>query len=272
MSGTGLPLWSKQFGQVKHTLDPTLIAGLLTAIKGFSNQTIGSDLQEIVVESDRLHNFLVSDSILFTVHIDKRVPIERIDRLLNYTKEELIKIASENELPLEEIENLSFKKFQKLVEVLTPALERLALEIDNLRHELLVIYDESSFDSAQLRMLGKISEIVPLLTKNQLSLTIKDLKTKKIHFQQITAEIEFDKKNSITNLVSYIESQPYFLKDLERNISLVFISTAAISIFKVPQVDNIFIIIKDNMDVDNLIQFRKIIVEIQKKIIDFYKT
>ena len=50
-------------------------------------------------------------------------------------------------------------------------------------------------------MLGKISEIVPLLTKNQLSLTIKDLKTKKIHFQQITAEIEFDKKNSITNLV-----------------------------------------------------------------------
>lgn len=271
MSGTGLPIWSKQFGHVKHSVDPTLVAGLLTAIKGFSNQTIGSDLKEIVVESDKLHNFLVSDQILFTVHIDQRVPVEKVDLLLANARDEMAKIGLESNLPLYDIEKLSFKNFQKLVEVLNPALEKLATEINQLRQELLIIFDESSFDATQLKFLSKIPELVPLLTKNQLSLIVKDVKTKKIHFQQITAEIEPTKSNAISDLCTYIESQPYFLKDLEKNLSTLLILSAVVSIFKIPQTENIIIIIKDHGELDSLPQYRKIILEIQKKMFDFYK-
>ena len=272
LSGTGLPLWSKQFGRVKHTLDPTLIAGLLTAIKGFSTQAIGSDLKDLMLETDRLHNYLVSDKVLFTVHIDNRVPIEKMDNLLSHTKDELLSVASQSELPLQDIEKLSFKKFQTLVEVIGPTLEKLAVQISQLRQELLIIFDESSFDSTQLNFLSKIPELVPILTKNQLSLTVKDLSTKKIHFQQITSEIEFEKSNSISELVNFIETQQFFLKSLEKNPSIIFISNAAISTFKIPQAENLIIISKDHIEIDDLPQFRKITFELRKKIIDFYKN
>jgi hypothetical protein len=271
LSGTGLPLWSKQFGRVKHTLDPTLIAGLLTAIKGFSTQAIGSELKDLVLESDRLHNFLVSEQILFTVHLDQRVPIEKVDSLLNQTKSELIKIGQESELPLHEVERLSFKKFQNLVEVITPVLEKLAVYIAQLRTELLTIYDESSFDAAQLTLLSKIPELVPILTKHSLSLTVKDLKTKKIHFQQITSEIDYQTSNSISDLINYLESQEFFLKDLEKIPSIIFISNAIVSTFKVPQVDNLINIFKDHAELDDLPTFRKILFELRKRIMDFYK-
>ena len=220
LSGTGLPLWSKQFGRVKHTLDPTLIAGLLTAIKGFSTQAIGSDLKDIVLEEDKLHNYLVSERILFTVHLDKRVPIEKVDRLLNEAKQELLEIGSDAGLPLQEIERLSFKNFQKLVQIITPTLERLAVKVASLRNELLIIHDEKSFDSAQLTLLSKIPELVPLLTKHHVSLSVKDLKTNKIHFQQ-TSELEYDKSTSILEVMNYLEHQDFFLKDLETVIRLM---------------------------------------------------
>lgn len=270
LSGTGLPLWSKQFGRVKNTLDPTLIAGLLTAIKGFSNQAIGSDLKDIVLEEDRLHNFLVSDKVLFTIHIDERVPIDKVDQLLNETKNELLKISSEAGLSLLDIEKLSFKNFQKLVELITPTLEKLALKIDNLRNELLIIHDEKSFNLAQLTFLSKIPELVPQLTKHHLSLTVKDLKTNKIHFQQ-TSEVEYNKSTSILEVMNYFEHQDFFLKDLETIPSLIFISNAVVSAFKIPQVDNLILIFKDHIDVDDLPQFRKLIVDFKKKITDFYK-
>lgn len=271
LSGTGLPLWSKQFGRVKNQLDPTLIAGLLTAIKGFSNQAIGSDLKDLVLESDRLHNFLVSDKVLFTIHIDQRVPIEKVDLLLNETKQELLRISSEAGLSLIEIEKLSFKNFQKLVELITPTLEQLALKIDSLRNELLIIHDEKSFDSAQLTFLSKIPELVPLLTKHHLSLTVKDLKTNKIHFQQITSEVEYDKSTRILEVMNYLEHLDFFLKDLESIPSLIFISNAVVSAFKIPQVDNLILIFKDHIDIDDLPQFRKQIIDFKKKITDFYK-
>ena len=271
MSGTGLPLWSKKFGIVKNTLDPTLIAGLLTAIKGFSNQAIGSDLRDLVLESDKLHNFLVSENVLFTVHIDERVPESKLDNLLIASRDELLKIAEESDLPLQNIERLSFKKFQRLVEVITPVLEKLAVNINQLRNELLIIYDESSFDSTQLKLLSKIHEIVPLLTKNQLSLTIKDLNTKKIHFQQISAEIEHEKSTSISDLVNYIENQGYFQKSLEKDPVIIFISNAIVSAFKIPQGDNIIILIKDHAVVEDLPQFRKLSYDLRKKIIDLYE-
>lgn len=272
MSGTGLPLWSKQFGRVKNTLDPTLIAGLLTAIKGFSAQAIGSDLKDLVLEEDKLHNYLVSDQVLFTVHIDQRVPVEKIDTLLAKTRIELIDVAQSAELPLVDIERLSFKNFQKLVKIITPVLEKLAQNIDQLRNEMLIIYDESKFDPTQLAFLSKIPEIVPLLTKNQVSLTVKDLKTKKIHFQhQYSSEIQFDKANTFSELFNYIESQKYFLDDLEKNPSIIFISNTAISMFKIPQIDNIIIITKDHSELDDLANFRKNVFELKKKILDFYK-
>ena len=271
MSHTGLPLWSKKFGHVKNTLDPTLIAGLLTAIKGFSTEAIGSELKDLVLESDRLHNFLVSDTVLFTVHIDERVPEEKLDVLLIKARDELKKVTQEFGLSLDNLEKLTFKNFQKLVQVITPILEKLAVNIDQFRNELLMIYDESSFDSAQLILLSKIAELVPILTKNQASLTVKDLKTKKIHFQQISSEIEYDKSASITELVNFIESQQYFLKDLETTPSIIFISNAAISTFKIPQVENIIIVSKDHIELDDLPNFRKIVFELRKKIVDFYK-
>ena len=272
MSGTGLPLWSKKFGRVKNTLDPTLIAGLLTAIKGFSAQAIGSDLKDLVLESDKLHNYLVSENVLFTVHIDQRVPIEKLDLLLAKTRTELIDVAQSANLPLVDIERLSFKNFQKLVQIITPSLEKLAQNIDQFRNELLIIYDESKFDVSQLTFLSKISELVPILTKNQVFLTVKDLKTKKIHFQQgHTTEIEFDKARSIADLVNYIDSQEYFLDDLEKIPSIIFISNEAIGIFKIPDVDNIIIITKEHIELEDLVNFRKIIFELRKKILDFYK-
>lgn len=271
MSGTGLPLWSKQFDSVKHTLDPTLIAGLLTAIKGFSAQAIGSELRDLVLEGDKLHNFLVSDKVVFTVHIDERVPEEKLDALLNTSKSELLKVSNEINLPLANIERLSFKNFQKLVEAITPILERLASNINQLRQELLMIYDESQFDETQLKLLSKIPELVPILTKNQVSLTVKDLKTKKIHFQQINSDIEFEKSSSISNLITYIENQPYFQKDLEDVPIIILISNASVGVFKTPQVDNIIIILKDNIELDDFQPFRKLVMELRKKIIEFYK-
>lgn len=270
LSGTGLPLWSKQFGKVKHTLDPTLIAGLLTAIKGFSAQAIGSDLKDLVLESDRLHNFLVSDKIIFTVHIDKRVPEDKLDQLLLRSKEDLIKIARDAGLPLQDIEKLSFKKFQRLVEVIKPSLEKLAFNLDQFRHELQIIHDESSFDEAQLTLLSKIPELVPILTKNHLSLTVKDLKTKKVHFQQII-DLQYGKYSSMVELINYLEDQDYFLKDLERTPSLIFMGNSVVTVFKVAQTENIIIIFKDNMEMDELPQFRKLILEFKKKITDFYR-
>ena len=154
-----------------------------------------------------------------------------------------------------------FKKFQTLVEVIGPTLEKLAVQISQLRQELLIIFDESSFDSTQLNFLSKIPELVPILTKNQLSLTVKDLSTKKIHFQQITSEIEFEKSNSISELVNFIETQQFFLKSLEKNPSIIFISNAAISTFKIPQAENLIIISKDHIEIDDLPQFRKITFE-----------
>ncbi len=271
MSGTGLPLWSKQFTRVKHTLDPTLIAGLLTAIKGFSAQAIGSELKDLVLEGDKLHNFLVSDKIVFTVHIDERVPEEKLDALLTSSKEDLLQVANESDLPLQDIEKLSFKNFQKLVQVITPVLEKLASNIDQLRHELLMIYDESSFDSNQLTLLSKIPELVPILTKNQVSLTVKDLKTKKIHFQQINSDIEYDKSTGISDLISYIENQQYFQKDLENSPTIIFISNAIVGAFKTPEVDTLIILVKDHVELDDLPQFRKLLMDLRKKILDFYK-
>lgn len=271
MSGTGLPLWSKQFGSVKHTLDPTLIAGLLTAIKGFSAQAIGSELRDLVLEGNKLHNFLVSDKVVFTVHIDERVPESKLDALLNTSKSELLKVSNDINLPLQDIERLSFKNFQKLVHAITPVLERLASNINQLRQELLMIYDESQFDETQLKLLSKIPELVPILTKNQVSLTVKDLKTKKVHFQQISAEIEFDKSSSISDLISYIESQPYFQQDLEDIPTIIFISNAIVGAFKTPEVDNLIIIVKDHTELDDLVQFRKLVMELRKKIVEFYK-
>ncbi len=271
MSGTGLPLWSKKFGQVKNTLDPTLIAGLLTAIKGFSTQAIGSDLKDLVLESDKLHNFLVSDNILFTVHIDQRVPIEKLDNLLANSRDELINIAQDSNFTLSDIEKLSFKNFQKLVQVVTPVLDRLALNIDQFRNELFMIYDESLFDSVQLTLLSKIPELVPILTKNQVSLTIKDLKTQKIHFQQITAEIEYNKSSSIFDLISYIESKQFFLSDMETNPALIFTANAAVSVFKIPQSQSLIIVTKDHIEMDDLPNFRKIVFELRKRVVDFYK-
>lgn len=272
MSGTGLPLWSKKFGNTKHTLDPALIAGLLTAIKGFSAQAIGSELKDLVLEGDKLHNFLVSDKVVFTVHIDERVPEDKLDALLMTSKSELLKVSNDIDLPLTNIESLSFKNFQKLVEAITPLLERLASNINQLRQEILVIYDESQFDETQLKLLSKIPELVPILTKNQVSLTVKDLKTKKIHFQNsFSTDIEFDKSASLHDLINYIENQSYFQKDLEEVPIIIFISNSIIGAFKTPQVDNLIIILKDHIELDDFLPFRKLVMELRKKIIEFYK-
>ena len=155
--------------------------------------------------------------------------------------------------------------------MITPVLENLAVSINQLRNELLIIYDESSFDSSILNLLSKIQDLVPLLTKHQLSLTIKDLKTKKIHFQQISAEIEHDKSNSITDLMNYIENQEYFQKSLEKEPAIIFIGNAMVSAFKIPKGDNIIISIKDHVDIEDLPQFRKLSYDLRKKIIDLYE-
>ena len=136
---------------------------------------------------------------------------------------------------------------------------------------MLIIHDEKSFNSAQLTLLSKIPELVPFLTKHHVSLTVKDLKTNKIHFQQLTSELEYDKSTSILEVMNYLEHQDFFLKDLETIPSLIFISNAVVSAFRVQQVDNLIIIFKDHIEVDDLPHFRKLTLDLKKKITDFYK-
>lgn len=268
MSGTGLPLWSKQFGRVKHSLDPALIAGLLTAIKGFSDQAIGSELTDLVLENDKLHNFIVSEEILFTVHIDRRVDEhEKLDDILEKAKDfllELIKGSNINSLI-----SATFKEFQNLVKSFTPGLDEIAIEIASLRSDLIMIHDEKSFDANQLKLLSRVPELVPYLTKHQISIQIKDLKTKKIHFQQLTKISE--NSANINDMMNFLENQNFFTKDLETIPSQIFFSKTVISAFKIPVgLDNIFIMSKENVSMEQLSNFRKCTFEVKKKILDFF--
>ena len=167
MAKSGLPLWFKQFRKSEQSVDPTLVTGLLTAIKGFSNEAIGSELTDLVLANDKLHNHLVSEDILFTVHVDNRVETgvnHKLSDLLTKYSKKINDCAKEQNIT--NLSKANYTEFQNLIKSFKPILNDLAIDLDYLRSELLMAFDDNTFDTSQLSMLSKISELVPFLTKN----------------------------------------------------------------------------------------------------------
>ena len=118
-------------------------------------------------------------------------------------------------------------------------------------------------------MLSKISDLVPFLKKYQISLKVKDLKTGKVHFQQVTKYIS--KINEIDELMKSMEQQPFFLGNLECNPAQLFIGDIVISMFKIKNDQNtMFVLSKEKVTQKDLPQFIKSVISIKKRIQSMY--
>lgn len=273
MAGTGLPLYSHRFGPVRHTLDPALVAGLLTATRSFADQAIGSELKDLVLENEKLHSYQIAGSqMLFTVHIDHRVDIAQLDPLLESSHDKLREVAQSQGIELDSLEIASFNTFQRFVEAIQPVLDELSQELDALRQHLTMIYDETSFDDSQLTLLSKVPEIVPHLTKNQTSLSIRDLRTRKMHFQQLYSEMEYSKASQIYRIIDQMAEIDFFTQaDLTKDPAFLVLGGTSTAVFKIPEVDqNQFVVFKDHTPSDQFNNFKKLVVEIQRRVQSFY--
>ncbi|MHA2365008.1 MAG: hypothetical protein ACXAC7_13710 [Candidatus Hodarchaeales archaeon] len=269
---SGLPLWSRQFGQVKHKLDPALIAGLLTATKSFADLTMGSELQDLVLENDRLHSYPVLNNFAtFTVHCDLRIELDQIDQILEKTHQKLREAATAEDIEVNALESASFQTLQKFIKLSQPVLEDLADELIALKNMLFVIYDEGEFDQEQLTLLKEVPSIVPFLVDNECSLTIRDLSTQKIHFQQLYSQMDTKKANKIYEILNQMMYLDFMDADLTSSPGFIIIGGTATAIFKIKKVEhNLFITIKDNIDLDQFNQFRKLVHEVKKRVLGFY--
>lgn len=273
--GSGLPLWSKQFGGFEQKVDHALIAGLLTATKSFTDQVIGSELKDMILQEGRLHSYSILNGVAaFTVHISNQVDINQLDSILESTNKILIKAAEEENIDVESLETASFNLLQRFIELSTPILDtNLSEAIVEFVNELVLIHDESVFDQGQLTLLKEVPSIVPFLVKNECSLTIRDLKTQKIHFQQLYSRMDPKKAQSIYKIIDQMEHLNFLEDDLIQFSGFVILSGTATAIFKIKEVENnLFVIFKDRVQLDQFTQFQRLVVDIKKRVQNFYDS
>ncbi len=270
---TGLPLWSKQFVQAKQKIDHTLIAGLLTATKSFANQVIGSELKDIVLKEGRLHTYpILNRYAAFTIHTDIIVENSKLDSILENAHISLHAVLNENNIELDDLESASFKKLQKIIEVFQPILDNeLCDNLNELKDELILIHDETIFDQEVITLLKEVPNIVPFLVTNQCSFTIRDLKTQKLHFQQLYSRMDPKKVRHIKEIIIQMEYLNFMDDDLIGDPGYIILGGTATAIFKIEEVENIlFIIFKDNFNFLQFNQFQKLVTELQKRVNNLY--
>lgn len=271
--GSGLPLWSKQFGQVKQNVDHALIAGLLTATKSFADQVIGSELKDMILQDGRLHSYSILKGVAaFTVHISNKIEMDQIDSIFENINVILLKSAEDEGFDIETIESASFNLLQRFIEMIQPILDEiLTVNIIDYINELTLIHDETVFDQGQLTLLKEVHNIVPYLVKNECSLTIRDLKTQKIHFQQLYSQMDPKKAHAMYLIIDQMEHLNFLEDDLIQFPGFVILSGTVTAIFKIKEVENnLFVIFKDRVQLDQFNQFQRLVVDIKKRVQNFY--
>ena len=179
----GIPLWNAQLDASGSKIDNSLISGLLTATSSFADEALGGKkLQDLLLENHLLHQQpALNFHARFAVLIDKRVDIDKVDKILKKCDDRLLDGLEKAHFDIEKLDTLGVD-FQVIFQrVASKILEQFTEDLNVFREYLSQIYSDS-FDKIQLMYLQRIPEIIPFLVKEQLSLSMYDIASKKVHF------------------------------------------------------------------------------------------